>query len=368
MAQDAARIHLSDAQRDELESLARRRKTARIVAFRARIILACAKVSSDSQVARDLHTTRTTVGCWRKRFIEKGVDGLHDEPRSGAPRTITDEIVERVVTTTLETQPEGATHWSTRSLAKKLGVSHSAVMRIWHAFGLQPHRSGTFTLSNDPLLVEKVRDIVGLYMNPPANALVLCVDEKSQIQAVNRSQPIIPMQLGQVELRTHDYKRHGTTTLFAALNVATGNVIGKCLPKHRTSEFLKFLDLIDASAPSDLDVHLVLDNYTTHKTAAVKNWLLKRPRYHLHFTPTYSSWLNQVERWFALLTEKQIKRGSHTSVKQLEQAIQKFLDAHNQDPKAFVWTKGADQILHSIARFASTTAKLACEEITDTPH
>lgn len=363
-----ARVAVSESAASELRALARRTRSARVVAFRARIVLECSRGLNDCEVARLLRTTRLTVGFWRKRFNERGVDGLYDEPRPGAPRKITDVDVERVVTTTLETQPEGATHWSTRSLAKKLGLSHSAVMRIWHAFGLQPHRSDTFTLSNDPLLVEKVRDIVGLYMNPPANAMVLCVDEKSQIQAVNRSQPIIPMQLGQVELRTHDYERHGTTTLFAALNVATGNVIGRCHPRHRTSEFLKFLDLIDSSVPAELDLHLVLDNYTTHKTVAVKNWLLKRPRYHLHFTPTYSSWINQVERWFALLTEKQIKRGSHTSVKQLEQAIQRFLDCHNQDPKPFIWTKRADQILASISRFATATAKLACKEITDTPH
>jgi transposase len=268
-----------------------------------------------------------------------------------------DERIEEVVTRTLETTPEGATHWSTRLLAKRLHLSQSSVSRIWRAFGLKPHRNETFVLSKDPQLVQKVRDVVGLYLSPPLNALVLCVDEKSQIQAVSRSQPILPMQPGQVERRTPDYFRHGTTTLFAALDIATGKVIGRCFPKHRSQEFRKFLDILDQSIPDDLQIHLVLDNYATHKTELIKRWLLKRPRYHLHFTPTHASWLNQIERWFALLTQRQIKRGSHTSVASLIYAIEDFMQTHNKDPKPFNWQKTSAQILASITRFASRTVQ-----------
>jgi transposase len=303
-----------------------------------------------------------TVSLWRSRFHEKRIEGLNDEPRPGAPRKIGDDAVEEVVRLALESKPQGETHWSTRSMAKKVGLTQTAVSRIWRAFGLQPHRSDGFILSNDPLLVDKVRDIVGLYMCPPTNALVLCVDEKSQIQALQRSQPVIPMQIGQTELQTHDYARHGTTTLFAALNHATGNVIGKCYPRHRSSEFVKFLDVIDVNVPKDLDVHLVLDNYATHKTDEVKRWLLKRPRYHLHFTPTHASWLNLVERWFALLTQKAVKRASHTSVSKLEMDIRNFIEANNTDPKPFKWHKTADEILASIARFATRTLVLSQEQ------
>jgi transposase len=275
--------------------------------------------------------------------------------RPGAPRQIGDDRVERAVRLTLEEAPKGATHWSSRTLAARTGLSQSTVSRIWRAFGLRPHRSETFQLSNDPMLVDKVRDIVGLYLNPPHHALVLCVDEKSQIQALSRSQPILPMLPGQAERRTHDYKRHGTTSLFAALDIATGWVIGKCWPRHRAIEFRKFLNQIDRAVPADLTVHLVLDNYATHKTKEIRAWFLRHPRYHLHFTPTHSSWLNQVERWFALLSQRQIKRGSHYSVRELESAILEFIDVHNEKPKPFVWTKSADAILNSIGRFASRT-------------
>jgi len=302
-----------------------------------------------------VRASANTVGCWRKRFVEKGIDGLFDEPRPGAPRTINDAAVEKVVVETLERTPKGATHWSTRAMAKHQGLSHTTVGRIWRAFGLQPHRSETFTISRDPRLIEKVRDIVGLYMSPPEHALILCVDEKSQIQALNRTQPVLPMRIGEVERRTHDYDRHGTTTLFAALDVATGNVLGKCYPRHRATEFLDFLRAIEANMPTDVEIHVVLDNYATHKTPGVHRWLAKRPRFHLHFTPTHASWLNQVERWFGLLTQRQLRRGAHTSVAALKQAITDFIAANNEAPKPFRWTKSADDILAKIARFAQRT-------------
>ena len=281
------------------------------------------------------------------------MDGLYDEPRPGAKRTITDEQVEQVIIRTLETTPRGATHWSTREMAKAVGLSHTAISRIWHTFGLQPHRSETFKLSNDPLLVEKVRDIVGLYLDPPAHAAVFCVDEKPQIQALDRTQPLLPLQPGQVERRTHDYKRHGTTTLFAALNAKTSEVITQFHQRHRSAQFREFLDLIETRVPRRLDVHIIMDNYSTHKTALIRNWFAKRPRFHVHFTPTYGSWLSLVERWFAELTMKQIRRGTFRSVPQLKAAIQEFIDAHQADPKPFVWTKSADEILASIARSPS---------------
>jgi transposase len=339
------RITLTEDERAELERLA----------FRAKLILASAAGGSDAAVGIQFRTKPHTVGFWRKRFLASRLNGLLDEPRPGAPRTITDEKVEQVVVATLETTPKGATHWSTRQMAAHQGLSHTTIGRIWRAFGLQPHRSESFQLSKDPLLVEKVRDIVGLYMSPPESALVLCVDEKSQIQALNRTQPVLPMRIGEVERRTSDYDRHGTTTLFAALDVATGNVIGKCFERHRTTEFVKFLREIEENLPDDLDVHVVLDNYATHKAPAVKRWLNKRPRFHLHFTPTHGSWLNQVERWFGLLTQRQLRRGSHTSVSALKAAIHEFIDVTNDKPKPFIWTATADEILAKIARFARRT-------------
>ena len=350
---------VTSEQRAALEGYCRRRKTARGLAMRAAVVLACAEGLTNQAAAAKLGFSRSTVGKWRQRFIEAGLDGLLDEPRPGAPRKISDADVERVVALTLETTPRGATHWSTRELARKVGVSHMAVSRIWRAFGLQPHRDESFKLSPDPLLVEKVRDIVGLYMNPPEGALVLCVDEKSQIQALDRTQPLLPMRPGQVERRTHDYRRHGTTSLFAALNTATGRVIGETRRRHRAVEFRQFLSTIEAAVPRDLDVHVIMDNLSTHKSPTVRNWFAKRPRFHVHFTPTYASWLNLVERWFGLLTQRQLKRGAHRSTRELEAAIREFIDVHNERPKPFVWTKTADQILASISRFAQRTLDAA---------
>ena len=293
--------------------------------------------------------SQATVGKWRSRFLESRLDGLVDEARPGRPRTVTDADVERTVTLTLETTPKDATHWSTRSMARRSGLSHNTVSRIWRAFALQHHRTETFKLSADPLFIEKVRNIVGLYLNPPDRALVLCVDEKSQIQALDRTRPLLPLRPGQAERRTHDYVRHGTTSLFAALDARTGQVIGQCHRRHRALEFRKFLDVIESEVPAELDVHLIADNYATHKTALIRNWFAKRPRFHIHFTPTSASWLNLVERWFGLLTEKQLRRGVHQSSAELEAAIYRYLDVTNEDPKPFVWTKTADQFLASVA-------------------
>ena len=348
-------VHLTDEQRSELERFASRPKTSQALARRCRIILACADGVSATEVAAKEGLSRQTVGKWKKRFITNGVDGLLDEPRPGAPRKLTDEDVEKVITETLESIPVDATHWSTRSMAKVTGMSQSAISRIWRAFALQPHRVETFKLSTDPLFIEKVRDIVGLYMNPPERALVLCVDEKSQIQALDRMQPLLPMRPGQAERRTHDYRRHGTTSFFAALNYATGEVIGRCFRRHRSVEFKKFLDVIDKNVPKGLDVHLILDNYGTHKTALIHRWLIKRPRFHIHFTPTSASWVNLVERWFAELTEKRIRRGSFRSTQALEKAIINYLDTYNSNPRPFVWTKTADQILNNIKKFCERT-------------
>jgi transposase len=301
------------------------------------------------------HQITFTVTDSAGRFIRQRLDGLYDEPRPGAARTVTDDQVEQVIIRTLETTPRGATHWSTRDMARAVGLSRMAIHRIWHTFGLQPHRSETFKLSNDPLLIETIRDIVGLYLNPPAHAAVFCVDEKPQIQALDRTQPLLPMQPGQVERRTHDYTRHGTTTLFAALNAKTSEVITQFHQRHRSAQFREFLDLIEARVPRGLDVHIIMDNYGTHKTPLIRNWFAKRPRFHVHFTPTYASWLSLVERWFALLTTKQLRRGVFRSVPQLKAAIQAFIDAHQENPKPFVWTKTADEILASIARFAERT-------------
>ena len=349
-------LSVTEDQRSTLEAWARRPKTGQALALRARIVLACAEGKPNGVVARQVRVRQQTVGKWRSRFISRGLEGLLDEPRPGTPRRVSDAEVEKVLTTTLESLPRDATHWSTRSLAQQSGLSRSTISRIWRAFGLQPHRSETFKLSKDPLFVDKVRDIVGLYLNPPDRALVLCVDEKSQIQALDRTQPLLPMRPGQAERRSHDYKRHGTTSLFAALDVKTGAVIGECHRRHRSTEFRKFLDTIDDSVPAALDVHLILDNYGTHKTATIRNWLAKRPRFHVHFTPTSASWINLVERWFATLTEKQIRRSSHRSVRELETAIKAYLAITNQSPKPFVWTKTADDILASVARFCARTS------------
>lgn len=349
-------VILTDEERRRLESLAHRSRSAPHVARRARIVLTCAEGTDSKVVARRLHVTPATVCKWRGRFVQRRLEGLYDEPRPGAARTITDEQVEAVIIRTLETTPRGATHWSTREMAKALGMSRMAISRIWQAFGLQPHRSETFKLSNDPLLVEKVRDIVGLYLHPPAQAAVFCVDEKPQIQALDRTQPLLPMQPGQVERRTFDYTRHGTTTLFAALNAKTSEVITQFHQRHRATEFRAFLDVIDAHVPPRLDVHIIMDNYVTHKTPLIQKWFAKRPRFSVHFTPTYTSWISLVERWFAELTTKQLRRGVYGSVAQLKAGIQEFIDAHQEHRTPFVWTKTADDILANIARYAARAA------------
>ena len=353
-------LMLTDGERESLERWARRPKTGQALAQRARIVLACASGKTNMVVAEKIRVSKQCVGKWRSRFVSKRLDGLLDEPRPGAPRLISDAKVERAVTLTLESTPTEATHWSSRLMAKRSGLSRSTVQRIWRAFALQPHRSETFKLSTDPLFIDKVRDIVGLYLNPPDRALVLCVDEKSQIQALDRTQPLLPMRPGQAERRTHDYKRHGTTSLFAALDAKSGKIIGQLHRRHRTVEFRKFLDIIDANVPAHLEVHLILDNYATHKTTVIHRWLAKRPRFHLHFTPTSSSWLNLVERWFALLTQRQIKRGAHRSTQALEKAIQDYVAFTNDNPVPFVWTKTADEILAKVAGF--------CQRISNSGH
>ncbi|HEY7553790.1 MAG TPA: IS630 family transposase [Candidatus Binatia bacterium] len=355
-----AELILSTEERETLQRWARRPKTAQALAQRARIVLGCAAGKDNAGVAAELGVGRQTVGRWRSRFIGKRLDGLLDEPRPGAPRKITDAKVESVLRLTLEKTPRDATHWSTRSMARQCGVSQSAVSRIWRAFALQPHRVKTFKLSTDPLFIEKVRDIVGLYLNPPDKALVLCVDEKTQIQALDRSQPFLPMRPGQVERRTHDYRRHGITTLFAALEAKSGKVIGEFHRRHRAVEFRKFLDTIDEEMPEKLQVHLIVDNYSTHKTPMIHRWLARHPRFHVHFTPTGASWINLVERWFAALTEKQLRRGVHRSTRELETAIRQYLETTNGKPKPFVWTKTADEILANLARF--------CHRISNSGH
>ncbi len=357
-----AALELSGAERSELEGWARRRKTAPALALRARIVLRAAAGLSNTAIAAELGVAKHTVGKWRERFARLRADGLLDEPRPGAPRRIGDEQVAELVDRTLSTRPEGATHWSLRTMARASGLSVTTVGRVWRAFGLQPHRAETFKLSTDPLFAGKVRDIVGLYLAPPDRALVLCVDEKSQIQALDRTQPLLPLRPGRAERRTHDYTRHGTTSLFAALDVAAGRVIGRCFPRHRAAEFRRFLDEIDANVPPDLEVHLVLDNSATHKTKAIRDWLAKRPRYHVHFTPTSASWINQVERWFGLLTERALRRGVHRSVADLERAIRAFIDTTNAEPKPFRWVKSADDILASVRRFCLRTLDAATTE------
>ena len=346
-----APLVLSDTEHEQLTAWTLRRKTAQALALRARIVLGCASGAENKDIAARLRVTPQTVSKWRARFVQLRLEGLLDAPRPGAPRSIDDAQVDAVVARTLESVPQGATHWSTRTLALEMGMTQTAISRIWRAFGLQPHRQETFKLSSDPLFVDKVRDIVGLYLNPPVKALVLCVDEKSQIQALDRTQPLLPLAPGVPERRTHDYMRHGTTTLFAALDIATGEVIGEMHRRHRSSEFLKFLRTIEANVPPELDVHLVMDNYGTHKTPSIRNWFSRHPRFHVHFTPTSASWLNQVERWFATLTTKYIRRGTHRSTRELETAIKQYLEINNATPKPFQWVKTANEILASVERF-----------------
>jgi transposase len=346
---------VSDDERAELLRLTKRARVNRHVAFRARLVLACADESSNTVVAKRHRTTDHTVGKWRRRFIANRLDGLYDEPRVGGPRKISDAQVEAVIVKTLETKPKGETHWSTRGMAAKVGMSHTMIGKIWRTFGLKPHITRSFKMSPDPQLVDKVRDVVGLYMNPPNNAVVFSFDEKSQIQALQRAQPILPMDIGQPERQTHNYIRNGTLDLFAALNVATGEVIARCKQKHRAQDFVAFLREIDEHVPSDLAVHVVLDNLSAHKAPAVHRWLLRHPRFHFHFTPTYSSWLNLVERFFGLLTEKALKRGSHTSIPQLREAILAYVEGHNENGRPFKWTKTADEILEKMRRFGVRT-------------
>lgn len=351
-------LTITDDERDELERLARRSRTNRNLAQRAKIILRSGSGLSNKSVAAKLRTSTTTVVTWRRRFMDGGVAALYDEARPGAPRKITDEDVESIVVKTLESKPKGRTHWSTRKMAEAAGVSASTVGRIWRTFGLQPHIVKGFKLSDDPLLVEKVRDIVGLYMNPPDHAVVFSFDEKPQIQALERAQPVLPMDFGMPERQTHNYIRNGTLDLFAALNVATGDVIAKTKQQHRAEDFVDFLREIDRNVPADLEVHVILDNLSAHKAPAVKRWLARHPRFHFHFTPTYSSWLNLVERFFGLLTEHALKRGSFQSIADLRRAILEYVEAHNEEGKPFKWTKTADEILDKVKRFGERTLRV----------
>jgi transposase len=353
---------VTNEQRSELQRLARRARTNRDLALRAKIVLASSAGLTNVAVAAKLRTSHVTVGKWRRRFVEGGVDALYDEPRPGAPRKISDEEVEDIIVTTLESKPKGRTHWSTRKMAQRAGISHSSVSRIWRTFGLQPHIVRGFKLSNDPQFIEKVRDIVGLYMNPPDHAVVFSFDEKPQIQALERAQPILPMDFGQPERQTHCYQRNGTLDLFAALDAASGMVIARTRMQHRAKEFVAFLKEMDQAVDPDLDVHVILDNLSAHKAPKVKRWLLRNPRFQFHFTPTYSSWLNLVERFFGLLTEHALKRGSFTSVPALRNAIYEYVEAHNDEGKPFKWTKTADQILDSVKRFGQRTTQVHAED------
>jgi transposase len=350
-----ARVVLTEGEREDLARYERGRAVSQALGLRARIILQCAEGKTDVEVAAELHVDRGAVGRWRRRFLRHRIAGLSDVPRPNVHRKLSDNRVEEVVRLTLQTKPKGATHWSTRKLAKEAGVSQSSVSRVWRAFQLKPHRRRTFTLSNDDFFVEKVRDIVGLYMSPPEHAVVLCLDEKTQVQALERHQPLLPMTFGQPERYTHTYVRHGTTNLFAALDVVTGKVIGECYTRKRAADFRRFLATVEEQLPDDLEVHVVVDNSSIHTAPTVRRWLKRHPRFSMHFTPTYSSWLNLVERWFAKLTNEALRRGSHTSTRDLVEAIATFLDATNDDPKPFVWTKTADQILASVARFCQRT-------------
>jgi transposase len=356
----AVQVVLSDEEREVLERWARRPKSAQSLALRCQVVLACAEGATNAGVAERLGITVTTVRKWRGRFAKHRLDGVHDEPRPGAPRSVLDQDVEAVIVKTLEQSPTGATHWSTRSMAASTGMSQSAVSRIWRAFGLKPHLSESFKLSPDPLFIDKVRDIVGLYLNPPDAAIVLCVDEKSQIQALDRTSPVLPLLPGTPERRTHDYRRHGTTNLYAALDTASGKVITDLTARHRAAEFQRFLNLINRQVPDELDVHVIVDNSSTHKTPAVQRWLVRHPRFSLHFTPTYSSWLNLVERWFAELTNKWLRRGTHRSTKELEAAIRSWAANWNDNPRPFIWHKTADEILESLAAY--------CQRISDSGH
>jgi len=357
-----AKIELTGDERTELERLGRRARTNRYAALRAKIILASASGLTNLAVAAKLRCSESTVRKWRNRFIEQRVAGLYDEPRPGAPRKISDDAVEDIVVKTLETKPKGRTHWSTRKMAQKAGVSHSTVGRIWRTFGLQPHIVKTFKVSDDPLFIEKVRDIVGLYLNPPDHAMVFSFDEKPQIQALERAQPILPMDLGQPERQTHNYVRHGTLDLFAALNVATGEVIGSVKKQHRSKDLVAFFRQLDKEVDGNLEVHVIMDNLSAHKGPDVKRWLVRHPRFVIHFTPTYSSWLNLVERFFGLLTEHALRRGSHTSIPSLRNAIYEYIEAHNEEGKPFKWIKTADQILESVKRFGQRTIQLHGEQ------
>src|SRR5438034_2057499 len=346
-----AELVLSDEERTTLLRWSRRAKSSQALALRCRIVLASAEGANNKEVAKRLHCAPVTVGKWRARFVAARLDGLVDEDRPGRPASITIDQVEEVVVSTLEETPKDATHWSRALMANKSGLSKSTIGRIWRDFGLKPHLSDTFKLSTDPLFVEKVVDVVGLYHNPPDKAVVLCVDEKSQIQALDRSSPVLPMMPGMPERRTHDYVRHGITSLFAAFNIADGTVISELHRQHRAVEFKKFLVAIDKAVPAGLDVHLVCDNLATHKTPAIRDWLARHPRFELHFTPTGSSWINQVERWFGFLTDQLIRRGVHKSVQALEADIRAWIENWNQNPRPFTWTKTAEEILDSLARY-----------------
>jgi putative transposase len=345
-----AALHVSDQSREQLKQMANSRTLPYAIVRRAQIILMSADGMTNKSIGEKVGLSGSMVGLWRKRFIRQGIMGLYDEPRPGGPRTINDEQVARLIQQTLRQKPANATHWSCRSIAKKTNLSKSTVQRIWRTFGIQPHRQKHFTLSTDPFFVEKVRDIVGLYLDPPDKAMVLCVDEKSQIQALDRAQPVLPMGLGYLEGITHQYQRHGTLTLFAALDLATGEVIAQCKRRHRHQEFLQFLNHIESQVPQGLDIHLVVDNYATHKHRKVKSWLAARPRYQVHYTPTYSSWLNQVEIWFNIITQKAIRRGSFSSVKKLIEKIDYFVKTYNIEANPFAWTATADSILAKLNR------------------
>jgi transposase len=351
---------LEPLERELLQRWSRRPKTEQRLALRSRIVLRCGEGLDNNLVAAELGVHAKTVGKWRRRFLERRLDGLCDEPRPGVPRSVLDDKVEEIVRRTIEETPVGATHWSTRSMARQVGVSAATVNRIWRAFGLKPHLLETFKISTDPLFVEKVRDVVGLYLDPPERALVLCVDEKSQIQALDRSQPLLPLLPGTPARISHDYKRNGTTSLFAALDIASGKVIGDLHGRHRAVEFKKFLDRLDREVPSELEVHLILDNYATHKTPTIRRWLQRHPRFMLHFVPKGASWLNLVERWFAEITTKMLRRGVHRSVADLETDIRSWLDNWNENPRPYVWTKTADEILTNLAKY--------CERISETGH
>jgi len=344
-------LNLTDEVKVQLESISNSRSLPHSQVRRAKIILMSAQGFTNTTIAQEIGLSISVVGMWRNRFISHGLMGLYDEPKPGAPRSINDEQIAQLIQKTLKSKPKGATHWTCRSIAQQTNISKSTVQRIWRAFNLQPHRQKHFTLSTDPLFVDKVRDIVGLYLDPPDKAMVLCVDEKSQIQALDRTQPVLPMGLGYVEGVTHQYKRHGTMTLFAALDLASGEVLTQCKKRHRHQEYLQFLKHIDANVPKDMEIHLVVDNYATHKHQKVRTWLAVRPRYHVHYTPTYSSWLNQVEIWFNIITQKAIRRGSFTSVKQLTEKIDRFVKSYNSKAEPFTWMATADSILDKIKRF-----------------